>query len=203
MISVRLANSTIGEGDIRRMLDEPINPPGSRRADPPPLEPLRAALQRIADTDHSCNCDDHDAPECCASVEFCCAFCIAQRALALCPDSLRADLPQEAQPKDSTGQDRLLLNEYGRKCYEAGRASSDPGLREPSRWQLIETAPKDGREMLLYGPFVPTGGTYTDIGRWSQYAGGFWDWDADDSQPTHWMPLPEPPVLALCAKERT
>jgi hypothetical protein len=62
-----------------------------------------------------------------------------------------------------------------------------------SEWQPIETAPKDGTELLLYGPFVPTGGTYMDIGRWTDYADGFWDWSADDSQPTHWMPLPSPP----------
>jgi hypothetical protein len=56
----------------------------------------------------------------------------------------------------------------------------------------METAPKD-RDLLLFGPFVPTGETYIGIGRWMEYEGGFWDWDGDDSQPTHWMPLPEPP----------
>lgn len=61
-------------------------------------------------------------------------------------------------------------------------------------WQPIETAPKDEHtDILLYGILVHTGGAYMDIGRWTNYQGGFWSWSADDSEPTHWMPLPEPP----------
>ena len=32
----------------------------------------------------------------------------------------RERIAQMAQPVDATGQERLLLNAYGRKCYEAG-----------------------------------------------------------------------------------
>ena len=80
-----------------------------------------------------------------------------------------------------------------------------------SEWQPIETAPKDGAAVLLYLPDAYTMCGLTDgiiIGHWSaadlpadapehsddawfhvSQTGGFYC----DIEPTHWMPLPEPP----------
>lgn len=67
-------------------------------------------------------------------------------------------------------------------------------------WQPIETAPKDGSNIILGCP------TYVDAGYWE--ADG-WALYPDDSAPhtdycvrfhpapTHWMPLPEPPPLKV------
>lgn len=65
-------------------------------------------------------------------------------------------------------------------------------------WQPIETAPKDGIEVLLWCPAEGTQPGYHDI--------GFWDPGSTDrveawrdavgmcvGDPTHWQPLPEPP----------
>lgn len=71
-------------------------------------------------------------------------------------------------------------------------------------WQPIETAPRDGTEILLfqaiqYGVMMRVGnwderGEHIDTGK--RVAG--WT-EADDGyigciEPTHWMPLPEPPT---------
>jgi hypothetical protein len=61
-------------------------------------------------------------------------------------------------------------------------------------WRPIESAPKDGTAVLLFGD----GDTF--VGQWSTYstwnlvhAGGYAE-DADaPSSPTLWLPLPEPP----------
>lgn len=85
-------------------------------------------------------------------------------------------------------------------------------------WQPIETAPNDGTEVLAYWPAVELDeeGELTDrktgqgfIGVAAQTGGGWYEPEAlnaagdffgDDwsyaPEPTHWMPLPKPPVEA-------
>ena len=68
---------------------------------------------------------------------------------------------------------------------------------ELSEWQPIETAPKDGTDIL-----VMTGETMHVV-RWINIHGDFDYWAVDDNKhgpftlrgkaPTHWMSLPEPP----------
>lgn len=66
-------------------------------------------------------------------------------------------------------------------------------------WQPIETAPKDGRHVILYCD-------YYGIGRcaWESWRGV---WRSDDPnhgigfpQPTHWMPLPDFPADSVRAE---
>lgn len=62
------------------------------------------------------------------------------------------------------------------------------------KWQPIKTAPRDETEILLADP----SGSF-EVGYW--YADGWVSWeglpDAEPDwiywEPTHWMPLPEPP----------
>lgn len=67
-----------------------------------------------------------------------------------------------------------------------------------SEWQPIETAPKDGSQVLLYGPskWLSTTATKTHsigIGWFSTMFGqNKWITGATET-PTHWMPLPPPP----------
>jgi len=71
---------------------------------------------------------------------------------------------------------------------------------EPSGWQPIETAPKDGTNVLL----LDVHGNYRIGGYQLNYQNRKWgtgwegcDWDFKidfDPQPTHWMPLPPPPT---------
>jgi len=58
-------------------------------------------------------------------------------------------------------------------------------------WYPIETAPKDGTEILL------TDGHYKRTGYWARRINR-WSMDAAVAlnMPTHWMPLPAPPLSA-------
>lgn len=61
-----------------------------------------------------------------------------------------------------------------------------------SDWQPIETAPRDGTLVWLYEPhdmggFMFAGGVCLE-GEWIN------NLDFNPQMPTHWMPLPAPPV---------
>ena len=72
-----------------------------------------------------------------------------------------------------------------RKLAEAGAQSI-----KSSRWQPISTAPKDGTEILAYADNKGQKGERMVL-YWDR---GFWLWGAIAiHDPTHWMPLPEPP----------
>lgn len=81
--------------------------------------------------------------------------------------------------------------------------------KEADGWRTMESAPKDGTEVLLYGP-----GVLNSDGRTSMYARarhvgwaveieGHLHWYTRDPhvtcRPTAWRPLPEPPSALLSA----
>lgn len=82
-----------------------------------------------------------------------------------------------------------------------------------SEWQPIETAPKDGTEIIgcfsdnygyqdeptVFGPWTIRWKGNMWVSSWDgygviEYMGDFGtDYKTPDVQPTHWLPLPEPP----------
>jgi hypothetical protein len=67
-------------------------------------------------------------------------------------------------------------------------------------WQPIESAPKDGTSILAiwqWNEDDPNCGSVThEVVRWC----GWWDtMGFTQPEPTHWMPLPEPPRAAIAA----
>jgi hypothetical protein len=80
-----------------------------------------------------------------------------------------------------------------------------------SEWRPIGTAPKDGTAVLLawaidadgdpiqWNTKPSTAGSFVQVARWSQGEDWWWVYintPADTPlhfNPTHWMPLPEPP----------
>ena len=81
-----------------------------------------------------------------------------------------------------------ILSEENTRLREALKQVS-------SEWRDIETAPKDGTHILT-GKFSDPVTIQSDY--WSEFAkpdeGGCWcDWPSGFQDPTHWMPLPEPP----------
>lgn len=63
-------------------------------------------------------------------------------------------------------------------------------------WQPIETAPKDGTQILVFMPtyFQGKGGMQVCVWmNWSD-APGWYSHVSGRHEPTHWMRLPEPPA---------
>lgn len=61
------------------------------------------------------------------------------------------------------------------------------------RWEPIETAPKDGTEVVLYRPGLrPTFGCYTVVERYEGWI-GWWFTNRKEMPPTHWLLLPPRP----------
>jgi len=72
---------------------------------------------------------------------------------------------------------------------------------EKYRWQPIETAPQDGTQVLVYYKrYVCNSGVF--IAYWNGYKNCWWSFEEDyasvaikyGNQPSHWMPLPKPPI---------
>lgn len=71
-----------------------------------------------------------------------------------------------------------------------------------NKWQPIETAPKDGTKVLCFGSLPGRKAIF--IGWWADKLSsihyvndspGWYNENMDDRDcPSHWMPLPEPPV---------
>lgn len=94
--------------------------------------------------------------------------------------------------------DALLAVQALRDCQRY-YGYAGPGIRATDRveaairallaertWQPIQTAPKDGTEILLYA-----GGS--GIGQWDDML-GWWSEGNFMNNPTHWMPLPTDPM---------
>jgi hypothetical protein len=64
-----------------------------------------------------------------------------------------------------------------------------------SEWQPIETAPKHGGNIMLWCVDLVGGNGRVATGLWrDSYGGSWWDYHMEYMlNPTHWMPLPEPP----------
>lgn len=60
-----------------------------------------------------------------------------------------------------------------------------------SEWRPIKTAPRDGRSILATWIKDPL---HIEAVEWSESHWSYsYDGDTPTYQPTHWMPLPEPP----------
>ena len=99
------------------------------------------------------------------------------------------------------------MRECARQLSEAltPLIASDDGraqAHEQAGWQPIETAPKDGTWVLVWGPLEAWSSVKAAwyamnrrIGRAYWKMDGEWDdYELADNQPTHWMPLPDPPT---------
>lgn len=99
--------------------------------------------------------------------------------------------------------DTLTLPHGGEIMHEAAREIER--LRSTIEWQPIETAPRGNRYILTIVegrhpetgvPYVPVTAKYDlDLGEWITLPNqNDFEETADEFTPTHWRPLPPPPV---------
>lgn len=87
-------------------------------------------------------------------------------------------------------------NQYAiiRELADRLEALSQAATAEPEGWRGIESAPTDGRNVLVFCPRASDHGynrirlTWRKDGKWQGANNTSWP-------PTHWMPLPVPPSL--------
>jgi hypothetical protein len=83
------------------------------------------------------------------------------------------------------------------RALQASRVSPD----EERGWQPIETAPKDEDVYILAmraGAKVPFVASYdADYENWFTFNGALENCGGGNFLPTHWRPLPEPPVQSI------
>jgi hypothetical protein len=80
-----------------------------------------------------------------------------------------------------------LLGVRGADCFHIDH----PAGEEMNEWQPIETAPRDGMEILLFARGQHND-DYMSMGQWSEQSKDwFWSFAI---RPTHWMPLPDQPI---------
>ena len=112
-------------------------------------------------------------------------------------------LEAHAQAIDNNRSHELIARVLEPRLIAALRAGADalrlyhPTSRSLPAWQPIETAPRDGTQIL--GSWGWSDYNKEHVCDRTYYADGEWR-DPDDSDypfsaPTHWMPLPAPPVI--------
>lgn len=101
--------------------------------------------------------------------------------------------------KEETGGSSHLAKMYrdGAKQAKAIIArldTHDPLEGGMSEWRPIETAPRDGTEILGAWRYGNRSQWFIEPVEYSEWTEG-WSisWDHDDVNPSHWMPMPDPP----------
>jgi hypothetical protein len=111
------------------------------------------------------------------------------------------ELPPLPEPEIRSPDGNGFSYAQVREIQAIARAEGREEMREwkasrvrDEAWQPIETAPKDGLLTMLLVPsrkkWLPLPGYWTGAG-WLTYNH---DWAVARVEPTHWMPMPAPPV---------
>lgn len=113
-------------------------------------------------------------------------------------------VPEDVPPPDDvikTAKDALALfsgdlSDYGITCILLDRARSLSPTPPSREWRTIDSAPRDGTRVLVYAPGHLL--MLASFEAWKTiHAAGPWWWSNGSiitPEPTHWMPLPSPPV---------
>jgi hypothetical protein len=94
--------------------------------------------------------------------------------------------------KEAIATLKTLLSFARHPSVEATAFEHAIEVMKASEWQLIESAPRDGTEILAFEyPSIMV--MRFERNKWEQADAQNSEWDTDEQSPTHWMPLPKPP----------
>jgi hypothetical protein len=95
----------------------------------------------------------------------------------------------------------LLDTHHNKNIFIAGYLAANEAA-DAQRWRPIETAPKDGTSILGYW----MGGQHDCAIHVTKFWRGRW-WEPNEDypqcEPTHWMPLPQPPAIDAAMQRET
>lgn len=95
-------------------------------------------------------------------------------------------------PSDKLAAGALFYWTDGPEQRAAFAAIAALAAADESPWRSMDSAPKDGRDVLLWCPNGMTPSTH--VGYWDDGV-ELWMVGDDDIWPTHWMPLPAAPEV--------
>jgi hypothetical protein len=98
--------------------------------------------------------------------------------------------PREVIPAEITDEHEGEVSAAFKKLFDDLRAFQARSGQGP--WRLIETAPRDGTEILIYDQRTPSWGVI-DFAYWWENHWHIPVYDSNATNATHWMPLPDPP----------
>lgn len=117
---------------------------------------------------------------------------------------LEANQPPRSAPQEACGcSGKWFGNKYhGTVCAmhmtAMGCTKPETTPQEAMQWRPIESAPRDGTEILVWVGHNPLNGhkpewSHMAHARWTKHNNGGWVWEGLCGLITHWMPLPEAP----------
>lgn len=141
----------------------------------PPAETLRQALRKIMDGDEHCGCD-HDTEDCCERVGVWCPRCIAAVALNQIAEAASPVPPWQPIATAPKGSGEKGPQDTRHPDY----------VKPPLVWLLLD----DDEPCVGYWDWY-----YAECGR-GYDSGSAWveKFSGERVRPTHWMPLPAPPM---------
>lgn len=108
--------------------------------------------------------------------------------------TVRSVVLQQSRSEPSSPEKDDRKRRKTMRSVRLGRtAGESPAEPEASSWQPIETAPKDGTRIICWGPELAVAECEWRL-RWHDHGTGWYRTNQHPIvNPTHWMPLPQPP----------
>lgn len=122
-------------------------------------------------------------------------------------EPLRDQVGRALYEEPGSDCDWYLLSEEGREPWRKDADRTIEVISRAAAWMPIETAPMNYDVVLLYQPAGPANAEAVGQGHrydLREHSHNKWVFQATGwrAEPTHWMPLPEPPTSSVTSEKR-